>query len=232
MDSVQQLFSPSTTAAPLGLVDLLINLVIAGVIAYCLGLHYRTFGSTLASRETFAKVFPFVALTTTLLIAIVKSSLALSLGLVGALSIVRFRTPVKEPEELAYMFLAITIGLGLGADFRVATPCAVALILGMVTLVQIRSRKVASRNLYINLGIATDGSQPSSGALEPVHAILAKHCKSIDLRRMDSERERLELTYFIDVKDVGALGGLTLELERQFPSVRVTLLDQGRLPSL
>ena len=48
-------------------------------------------------------------------ILIVKSSLALSLGLVGALSIVRFRTPIKEPEELIYLFLAIAIGLGFGA---------------------------------------------------------------------------------------------------------------------
>ena len=55
-------------------------------------------------------------MTTLLVIAVVKSSLALSLGLVGALSIVRFRTPIKEPEELAYIFLAIALGLCLGAD--------------------------------------------------------------------------------------------------------------------
>lgn len=231
MDTVQQLVAPSSQP-PLALLDLMINLLIAGVLAFGLGLHYRTFGSTLASRETFSKVFPFVALTTALLIAIVKSSLALSLGLVGALSIVRFRTPVKEPEELAYVFMAITIGLGLGADYRIATVAATAMILGLITLVQVRSRKVATRNLYINLGIATDGSSPPSNALEPVHAILARHCRNIDLRRMDTERERLELTYFIDVRDVAALGGLTAELERQFPSVRVTLLDQGRMPSL
>jgi Ca2+/Na+ antiporter len=46
---------------------------------------------------------------------IVKSSLALSLGLVGALSIVRFRAAIKEPEELVYLFLVITAGLGCGA---------------------------------------------------------------------------------------------------------------------
>ena len=143
-------------SAPLALADLLINLGIAGTLAFGLGLHYRTFGSTLASRESFGKVFPFIALTTALLISIVKSSLALSLGLVGALSIVRFRTPVKEPEELAYIFLAITIGLGLGADFRIATTAATALILCLVTLVQLRSRRVATRNLYINLGERND----------------------------------------------------------------------------
>ncbi len=41
--------------------------------------------------------------------------LMLGLGLVGALSIIRFRTPIKEPEELAYLFLAIAVGIGLGA---------------------------------------------------------------------------------------------------------------------
>ena len=46
-------------------------------------------------------------------------TLALSLGLVGALSVIRFRTPVKEPEELAYVFLAIASGLALGADQQV-----------------------------------------------------------------------------------------------------------------
>ena len=45
----------------------------------------------------------------------VKSSLALSLGLVGALSVIRFRTPIKEPEDLAYLFLSIALGIGYGA---------------------------------------------------------------------------------------------------------------------
>lgn len=226
-------FIPPLGGSPaLDLVDLVINLLIAGALSYGLGLHYRYFGSTLASRDTFSKVFPFVALTTALLITIVKSSLALSLGLVGALSIVRFRTPVKEPEELAYLFLAITIGLGLGADYRIATIVASGLIVALITLVQVRSRKVATRNLYINLGIDVPEGETSSGALQPVHAILTRHCRAVDLRRMDTERERLELTYFVDVPDVAVLGRLTAELEKQYPSIRVTLLDQGRMPSL
>jgi hypothetical protein len=60
-----------------------------------------------------------ITMTTMLIITIVKASLALSLGLVGALSIVRFRAAIKEPEELAYLFLAIAIGLDFGAGQRV-----------------------------------------------------------------------------------------------------------------
>ncbi|HAE74801.1 MAG TPA: DUF4956 domain-containing protein, partial [Alphaproteobacteria bacterium] len=67
-------------------------------------------------------------------ITIVKSSLALSLGLVGALSIVRFRTPIKEPEELAYLFIAIAMGLGLGADQTLPTVLASLVILVTMAL--------------------------------------------------------------------------------------------------
>lgn len=56
-----------------------------------------------------------------LVITVVKSSLALSLGLVGALSIIRFRSAIKEPEELTYLFLAISLGLGFGANQTVIT---------------------------------------------------------------------------------------------------------------
>ena len=62
-----------------------------------------------------------MSLTTFLVITVVKSSLALSLGLVGALSVIRFRTPIKEPEELVYLFLAIGIGLGFGANQIIIT---------------------------------------------------------------------------------------------------------------
>ena len=81
------------TGAPLSLVNLLINLAVGTLLALLLRWHFERFGSTLSNREEFAGVFPFILLTTTLIITVVKSSLALSLGLVGALSIVRFRTP-------------------------------------------------------------------------------------------------------------------------------------------
>ena len=96
---------------PLSLPSLMLNLAVGVGLALVLRWHFRRFGSTLSNREEFDQVFPFVMLTTLLIITIVKSSLALSLGLVGALSIVRFRTPIKEPEELAYLFIAIAIGL-------------------------------------------------------------------------------------------------------------------------
>ena len=90
-------------------------------------LHKAVF--TLVGKTNIGSVLPILSGVVFLVIMVVKSSLALSLGLVGALSIVRFRTPIKEPEELVYLFLAIAIGLGLGAGQVLITTIIVLLIL-------------------------------------------------------------------------------------------------------
>ena len=74
---------------------------------------YLKYSKSLNNKEYFANNFIILCLTTCLVIIIVKYSLALSLGLVGALSIVRFRAAIKEPEELVYLFLIIALVLYL-----------------------------------------------------------------------------------------------------------------------
>jgi uncharacterized membrane protein YhiD involved in acid resistance len=71
---------------------------------------------------------------TTLVITVVKFSLALSLGLVGALSIVRFRAAIKEPEELVYIFFVISIGLANGANQFALSTVATLLIISFLLI--------------------------------------------------------------------------------------------------
>ena len=121
---MDQALNFASSDAPLSIPILILNLAIGIVLSLILRWHFQRFGSTLSNRSEFNLVFPFVLLTTVPIITVVKSSLALSLGLVGALSIVRFRTPIKEPEELAYLFIAIAMGLGLGANQTLPTICS------------------------------------------------------------------------------------------------------------
>ena len=93
-----------------------INILICSLLLFLLSFVYKKFGKSISNRSQLAKVLIIVGLTTFIIISIVKSSLALSLGLVGALSIVRFRTAIKEPEELGYFFMSIALGLGMGAN--------------------------------------------------------------------------------------------------------------------
>ena len=105
----------TTQSAQIPLAAFVVDLLLAALLSWVLARMYTRFGTSLSNRRNFARNFVLLTTTTMLIITIVKSSLALSLGLVGALSIVRFRAAIKEPEELMYLFLSIGIGLGLGA---------------------------------------------------------------------------------------------------------------------
>ena len=99
----------------------LVNLLLCMILVSFVGWFYKKFSRSLGGKTHVGAILPLIGLTVFMVITVVKSSLALSLGLVGALSIVRFRTPIKEPEELGYLFLTIAIGLGFGAGFSMHT---------------------------------------------------------------------------------------------------------------
>ena len=132
----------------------ILSLFCAVILSFFVQLFYIKYSSTLSNRKEFSKIFVILAVTTCIVIMIVKSSLALSLGLVGALSIVRFRAAIKEPEELVYLFLIIAIGLGCGANQLIITSVGIifALILIMIYSGYMKnSRKDIEQT--INLGV-------------------------------------------------------------------------------
>ena len=93
-----------------------IAIILSLILAYIVKLTYIKVGRALNDKDYFSDTFIPLAIITTLVITVIKFSLALSLGLVGALSIVRFRAAIKEPEELVYLFFIIGIGLANGAN--------------------------------------------------------------------------------------------------------------------
>lgn len=217
---------------PLALMPLLINLAIGAVLSLVLRWHFKQFGSTLSNREEFSQVFPFVLLTTVLIISIVKSSLALSLGLVGALSIVRFRTPIKEPEELAYLFIAIAMGLGLGANQTVNTVVAGLVILLIMALFKRQRKDLGDKNLYLSIDWKSGPDDEPDKFIAQINNIMAKHVVSSDLRRFDIRDGLLETTYFVDIASTDNLTVLIGELRSDFPDIGLTFLDQNQLPGV
>jgi len=216
--------------APFSLTELLVNLMIGLVLALIVRWHFLRFGSTLSNRDELGGVLPFVMLTTILIITVVKSSLALSLGLVGALSIVRFRTPIKEPEELAYLFISIAMGLGLGANQVGATVLAGVFILGAMTLVKQFSRSGKGKNLYLSVNLGN--AEPGQSQLDALNAVISGHVTSSDLRRFDERGSTLEATYLLDVPSAQSLTQLSDALRSDFPDIGITFLDQSGMPGI
>ena len=206
-----------TESAPISFTSLFINLAIGAIVSIILKFHYKKYGSTISNREEFSNIFPFILLTTTLVITIVKSSLALSLGLVGALSIVRFRTPIKEPEELSYLFICIAAGLGFGANQTLITLSSVIVILIFMMFFKIFRKKSIEKNMFISLEINTTSLKDKGNLLKKVNKIILNEVDNFDLRRFDTKDDNIEATYMISVKKIDSIEKLMVNLKKNFP---------------
>lgn len=116
MDLSQLLQTGVATEINISVGTSFLAMLMSALTAYGLRLLYIAYGRSMNNRAYFGNIFVLLAVTTCAVIIIVKYSLALSLGLVGALSIVRFRAAIKEPEELVFLFLTIALGLAFGSN--------------------------------------------------------------------------------------------------------------------
>jgi hypothetical protein len=135
----------------------ILSLITAAALSLLVQFFYIKFSSTLSNRIHFSKNFVILGTTTCIIIMIVKNSLALSLGLVGALSIVRFRAAIKEPEELVYLFLIIAIGLGCGSgQIKIIVVGVLFSLIIIFAYYQFLSQKKIEYSELINLAIVID----------------------------------------------------------------------------
>ncbi|MCI0396738.1 MAG: DUF4956 domain-containing protein, partial [Chloroflexi bacterium] len=200
---------------------LAVNLLLAIALSSLLAWYYTQYGKSLSNRSKFANILPVLTLTTVLVISVVKSSLALSLGLVGALSIVRFRTAIKEPEELIFLFIAIAVGLGLGADQRLPTLIAVIVILGYLAVRSVLMPRPQKSNLFLNV-MTPDGDTTFS----EINQLLLQHASAADLRRLDHSNGTLQATYLVRVPDDNGLATLMDALKGQLPGGEFSFVEQ------
>jgi hypothetical protein len=159
MDSIKAFLGSETASlAPrLALSSVAISMVGCGFLALVLRAHFiRLATRSTGDRSQFGNTLVMVAMATTLVILTIKSSLALSLGLVGALSVIRFRTPIKEPEELSYLFLAVGLGVGMGAEVVLETAVAFVSILAVMGVLLAWTRRKHARSPMVLLEIETD----------------------------------------------------------------------------
>lgn len=223
---------PTVNLPEVSLLDLSINFAICLILTVVCSWHYNKRAQKRVLRRDLGLVLPVIALTTLLVISVVKSSLALSLGLVGALSIVRFRTPIKEPEELAYIFLSIAIGLSLGADQRETAALGVLVILSFISasnLLRTEKRKEEG-NLLVTVNIPKDGMEEKN-ELHSATDILLKIGKDLNIRRIDKRPEVLAITCIARFDGLNDMKDFSKEFSEHFPKGSFTILDDSSLPN-
>lgn len=204
------------------ILSFIFNLILTALLSIILGVIYFRYGNSLSNRKIFARNFLNIAMTTMLIISIVKSSLALSLGLVGALSIIRFRAAIKEPEELSYLFLAISIGLGFGADQGVITIVAFIVITSIIIISKRISRKGSDeQNLHLTISV----DKPKGVSMEEIVETLKKNCSSLNLKRVDETTEFLEASFLVEFDDFHQFNETKQALQKLDDSMKIIFLD-------
>ena len=183
------------------------NFFIAILLSFLLSLivkfTYVKVGRALNDKDYFSDTFIPLAIITTLVITVIKFSLALSLGLVGALSIVRFRAAIKEPEELVYLFFIIAIGLANGANQFILSIIATVIIVAFLFLRNFyKSRKNNDGNFNSDSNILSinilDGDKKD---IDEIIDRLKKSFKYLKLKSANIENKNRNYIFWYEVEN-------------------------------
>ena len=208
-----------------------VNLILTMLLAQILAWHYLRFAQVLSNKRKFARNFVVISSTTLLVISIVGSSLALSLGLVGALSIVRFRTPIKEPEELAYLFLAIGVGIGMGASETGVTLLVFAALLAFMTARHYTgsSERPLRTVLQVTAPAASDHAAGQAAELDQLRTAVEGACDKVDIRRVDYVGSDFNASLLVELGTSNDVSSLLAEVRKTFPTGEVSLVETDSL---
>ena len=183
------------------------DMALALVLSFCLGLfiylvYKKTYSGVMFSR-TFGGSLVAMTMITTMVILAVTSNVVLSLGMVGALSIVRFRTAIKEPMDIAFLFWAIAGGIVLAAGM---IPLAIvgSIIIGIILIV-FCNRKTTEKP-FIAVITCEDAE-----AEKRVQDYLAGQVKKAVIKSKSAQKGNIEITYEVSLKgsDTGFITSLS-----------------------
>jgi len=179
----------------ISLFSLLISLLTSIICAYIIKIIYLKYAKTLNNKENFSDVFILLSVTTTIVITVVKFSLALSLGLVGALSIVRFRAAIKEPEELVYLFMIIGIGLASGSSqYEVAFVLTSAVFIIIFASNRFSKKNITFNSEILNIDINENDYESFNEKLKSISKI---NNIEIELKSLNKQDQKFYIVYII-----------------------------------
>ena len=174
-----------------------LDVALALAMAFCLGMfiffvYKKTYQGVMYS-SSFGTTLVALTMITTIVILAVTSNVVLSLGMVGALSIVRFRTAIKDPMDLVFLFWSIGIGIICGAGFAaIAVITSIALTIVIFIFSNMHGAK-ESQLLVVN----ADSHDIESQIME----IVEEHCDYVHLRAKTMSKNDINLAIEVKVKD-------------------------------
>ena len=173
--------------------DVLLALGLAFVIGLFIFLIYKKTYQGVMYSDSFGVSLIAMSMITSLVIIAVTSNVVLSLGMVGALSIVRFRTAIKEPMDIAFLFWAIAVGIVLGAGLL---PLAIigSVIIGIIIVV-FSTRKIGDTPYILVVNCESEETENTA------YELIKSEAKKSLLKSKSVNKLGIELTYEVRIKD-------------------------------
>lgn len=172
---------------------ILIGLAVTAVIAIYIFFIYRLVTRKTFYSQTFNLSLIAMAIITAAIILTIQSNIVLSLGMVGALSIIRFRTAIKDPLDLVFLYWSISVGIICGAGLSV-----IAVILTLImTVVVLIMRKYPIRKLSMVLVVNSNKPESDKAILETVK----KYCKHYKVKSKNLTSDSLDMVVEVNVDE-------------------------------
>ncbi len=200
-----------------------VHMVVAGIVGLYLRMLYQRYSLSASDSNAITRVFPLLTVITTAVIGVVKASLALSLGFVGALALVRFRSAIKEPEELVYLFLCVAVGLTLGAEAPLLAFLLVAMISILAWIMHFQGQRGGCHSLLLTItgDSETDFCEGQAGVFSAVNELVGPHT----VQRLDMENGHGQIRLVLRRTDPAHAAQLVTQLKRRLPGCEFSYVN-------
>ncbi len=207
----------STLSFEQAAINLIFALVCGLAISWIYRLTYRGPGFAIS----FVHALIYLAMITAVVIMVIGNNLARAFGLVGAMSIIRFRTAVKDTADIVFIFFSLTIGMAAGVGMH-RLALGATMLIALVMLLMTKSTAVFPLGRKFLLQLSLIGEHPESVPYAP---ILRKYCRSHKLINLKTEEQDdlFEISFYVDLRDELKHYEMIRELRGLTGMVRVNL---------
>jgi uncharacterized membrane protein YhiD involved in acid resistance len=179
--------------------DIIVSLTVAFICGIIIGLFYKLTYRGSGYTNSFLNSLVLLVMITSIVIMVIGNNLARAFGLVGAMSIIRFRTAVKEPLDIIFIFFSLAIGMAAGVGLY-SIAIGGTIFIGLVLLILTNTNIITSskEEFLLQFFYVGDGDSNESPYLDTIQ----KYCKSYKLINIKSlgNGDGLELSYYIHLK--------------------------------
>ncbi|MFN3134652.1 MAG: DUF4956 domain-containing protein [Candidatus Kryptonium sp.] len=190
--------------------DVIRNLFVSFLCGFIVSIFYRLSYRGISYSSVFVSSLIALSMITAMVIMVIGNNLARAFGLVGAMSIIRFRTAIKDTQDIVFIFFVLAVGMASGVGFHIIALVGALLVGSIILLLSKLNYGVVKRKDYlVQFTYGGTSGEESSLYLD----VLRKHCRTFNLVNIRSiSSDKIEISYHVRLKDKSRIKEFIYEL--------------------